>query len=311
MSFESFIAEGKRMAFHHLTGVIAAIAVAISAAPAQAQDTAAVDEIVVTGSRDQVRTELKNMLNVSAGQIARFEDPLCPLIVGFDAEYSGYLRSLILANAQALGVPVGKTGCQANALVIFTDQPHALVAAMRQHIHWAFGDLSLPKRDRLTKPVRTSYSWHANYTTNKDGSAAVDGDAQFGGGLGGAFSGIPVIRAFTPTRLYSPAISVMGGAYLVLDITRTPGMTLDQIADFATLHLVVDLDEGAARHARPDSILGLFDADDPADVAPRMGIFDRALVNALYEPADLAQEAGRMRMRLASLIKRENAGGPD
>lgn len=281
-----------------------ALASGLFAATAATAQAPADSEIVVTGTRGEIRAELGRMLEVSGGQLARFEDPLCPLIAGFDAQYTAILHDLILANARALGARTGKPGCEPNAIVIFIDRPQALVEAMRERRPSSFGEMSLPARDRLTRPLRASYSWHANYVTGADGRTANDArDVPGLSELGPAYEGIPTIRAFTASRLYSPAIQVMGAAFVVMDINRTPGMTLDQIADFATLNLLVDFDEDAAAQARPDSILRLFDAPNPADAPARMSGFDRAMATALYTPDTLSQPASNVRMQLATIIK--------
>lgn len=263
-------------------------------------------EIVVTGSREEIRTELKGLLATTSGQIARYDAPLCPRIIGFDPEYSAHLRDLILANAEAIGLPRGKPDCTTNAVIIFNDRPQELVAVLRERMHWLFGELSLPARDRITKPKRTSYAWRANYLGAADGRAVENAAGVLGGQLGEFFADVPTVRSFgTGSRIVLPVVQTTATAFLVLDITRTPGMSLQQIADFATLNLLLDLDHDAQDHARTDSILGLFDAADPSTAPARMSAFDRALAKAVYTPQSLAASDNRVRAQLVSIIKRE------
>lgn len=281
---------------------LAAAAAITSPAAAQTKDQPAQtgDEIVVEGTRQEVRNQLKAILEPSGGMLSRFDRGFCPIVIGFDAEWTVMLDDLIRANARDLGIEPQEKGCTPTAVVIFSDQPQELVQGLRKKMPLLFETLYVREIERIIDKKRTSYSWRATSEVARDGSVTTSL-----GALNDQLSNAPVIRSFSASRLYSPTEYKIFNSYLILDITKTPGMTLQQIADFASMNLLLDLDEEAVSNAPAGSILALFDAQDPAAITPGFSAFDRGLLKSLYSAEDLARNVSRQTGRLAAEMAKD------
>lgn len=270
-------------------------ATSLLATPVAAQDNPA-DEIVVEGSREEVRNQIKSILEPSGGQLSSFGRGFCPVILGFDPEWSAILDDLIRENAKSFGLRPSEKGCNPTAVVIFTDEPQTLIQGLRKKMPSLFETLYLPEIRRIADKERAVYSWRATGPTGRDG------DRPTAGSFDGDASGVPVIEAFSSSRLRSPTNYEIFNSYLIVDITKTPGMTLQQIADFATMNLLLDLEEEAVSEAPAGSILELFTAEDPTTVAPGLSTFDRGLLKGLYEADNKSRPASRQRGHIASAM---------
>ena len=268
------------------------MAASLAASPAIAQESET-GEIVVEGTRAEVRNQIKMILEPSGGQLSSFGRGFCPIVIGFDREWSAHLDTLIRANAEALGLRPLDKGCTPTAVVIFTDEPQQLIQGLRKKMPSLFETLYIPEIKRIADKPRTTYSWRATGPVGRDGQRATSGS------FSGDASGAPVIKTFSASRLYSPTNYEIFNSYLIMDIDKTPGMTLQQIADFATMNLLLDLEEEAVSNAPAGSILSLFDVDDPTAVADGMTPFDRGVLKGLYGAKDKSRPASRQRATIA------------
>lgn len=275
-------------------------------APSAGAEQGSVD-IVVNGTREEVRHYLGDLLQQSGGQLSRIEDGFCPKVIGYDPEYQAIIENLIRKQASDLGVTVLEPGCTTNALVVFTHQPQKLLEYLRDRAPNAFGRIPVAERKRLSNTVRGSYAWHATTPVARDGGGdGVPLSALTSSPAAKMFEGVPTFRSPFNSRLFTQATYSIRGAHLILDSGRTPGMTLGQIAAFATVNLLVDLDVDAVERAREDSILRLFEADDPSAVAKDLGAFESSMIATIYSQEDLAKPASQMRMRIAKEMSDED-----
>ena len=254
--------------------------------------------IIVEGSREEVRNQIRNLLEPSGGQLSSFGRGFCPIIIGFDAEYSAIIDGYIRKNAKAVGLKPLEKGCSPTAVVIFIDEPQKLVQGLRKKMPGLFETLYLPEIRRITDEPRSTYSWRAT------GAVGRDGELPTSGSFGGEADGVPVIKAFSSSRLYSPTKYEIFNSYLIMDITRTPGMSLRQIADFATMNLLLDLEEDAVSKAPEGSILKLFETEDPSKVSPGFSVFDRGLLKGLYEAENKTRKAAQQSSAIAREMTR-------
>src|SRR6185369_7952443 len=92
--------------------------------------------IVVEGIRDPKRRAGDYLDKVlPAGMdaaIGRFEDPLCPRIVGLPEELRLQVLGRIAQVAEAARIPVNAKACTPNMLIIVVDDKKALIEGMRR-----------------------------------------------------------------------------------------------------------------------------------------------------------------------------------
>ena len=81
-------------------------------------------------------------------------------------------------------------------------------------------------------------------------------------------------------------------------------MSLRQIADFATMNLLLDLEEDAVSKAPEGSILKLFETEDPSKVSPGFSVFDRGLLKGLYEAENKTRKAAQQSSAIAREMTR-------
>ena len=212
----------------------AAAAFLAAALPASAQigvrSSTAVDtqgpEIVVQGQRRQIAQQLRKLIQPSdSEQLARFEDEICPMVIGMPRDWTAKLTRMVRDNVAAIGGKVGKSGCKVNAAVIFIDQPLELVKAFAEAEPGFFNmtPRELAKFTAVQKPVT---SWHVTDMRGRDGeelgSVRSIVDPASGAHLP-VDSTAKVTRNFTAGRLASPVREDMLVVFVVVDRMATPG----------------------------------------------------------------------------------------
>lgn len=267
-------------------------------------------EIVVTGSKQELRYLLKDMLAVSADtkQIGRFERKICPKVVGYPADYSAILERLIRVNAQAAGSELAKEDCRPNAVLIFIDEPQRFVAELADAVPGYFGHKTEKQRDALAADYAPVYSWRvvdirSHEGQELQGTETITGRLAGGSAMNDANTA-KVVRWAKATRVGENTRQDILLSMAVVDITKTEGKSLRQLADLATMHLLLDLDSNAPTAAPADSILRLFDDGLDGGSAPaRMSAMDQAMISGLYSIRDNALTEAAQRGRIADKIK--------
>ena len=267
-------------------------------------------EIVVTGNKRELRYILKDMLAVSADtkQIGRFERKICPKVIGYPADYSAILERLIRGNATNAGSELASDDCRPNAVLIFIDEPQRLVSELADAVPGYFGHKTEKQRDALPANYAPIYSWRVVDIRSYEGQE-LQGTENITGRLAGGSAmndanTAKVVRWAKATRLGENTRQDILLSMAVVDITKTEGKSLRQLADLATMHLLLDLDSNAPTAAPADSILRLFDDGlDGVSAPARMSVMDRAMISGLYSIRDNALTEAAQRGRIADKIK--------
>lgn len=260
-----------------LSAAIPGTALAQTAAPPQ-------DDIVIRGRREQDRKVVEKYVSAisvrSEDQLARFHQPVCPLVIGLPRPYSTIVEQRILAVAAAAGVPVAKkkATCSPNVIVVIAASGADLVRDIRvNRPGWVVG-LSPPEIDALIAPA-PARAWSVTSLRNEDGQAMYTPPSG-SGPVGDPLGDKPVLRVMAASIIKQPTRQDMEASFVVIDKAATMGLTLRQIADYAAMRSLA--------HTRPptpggaiDTILSLLDG---ASVPPReLTATDSAYLRALYE----------------------------
>jgi hypothetical protein len=269
----------------------AALAVA-APATVQSAPPAGDQPIVVEGVRDTKRRASdyldKVLPPVWDAQIGRFEDPLCPKVVGLP----GRLRDEVIGRiAQVAGVariPVNAARCTPNLLIIVVDDKKALIEGMRrgkQSYLYGLGSDRVRQLENARRPVA---AWQIADVIGADGMPLrVDGD-----GFPRLFTTVPPSRTVTTTRK-----RLLAGI-VVLEQRGLLGVTTRQLADFAMLRLLTPI-ETRERPAPASSVLSLFnDGVAPTDAPQSLTWWDLAFLKALRDTrSDMVADAQRDEIR--------------
>ena len=292
--------------------IAAALLGATAAMPAHAQSSAGASQtreesIVVQGQRREVAQALRKLIeSADSEQLARFEDEVCPMVIGMPKDWTATLTKMIRENIVAVGGKVGKAGCTVNAPVIFIDQAHELIQALAKE-EPAFFNMTPKELAQFTAAPRPISSWHVTDMRGRDGEelgsvrSIVDPNS---GAHMPTDSSAKVTRNFTVGRLESPVREDMLVAFVVIDRMATPGKSLRQLADIATMHMLLDInDEGRERD--PGSILSLFEARPEGAAMPaRLSRFDRGALRGFYTQRHNNRTASQQASNIARAIEK-------
>lgn len=276
---------------------------------AQPQDT-----IVVQGQRRQIAQALRKLIQPSdSEQLARFEDEICPIVIGMPRDWTARLTRMIRDNVTAIGGKVGKPGCAVNAAVIFIDQPLELVKAFAEAEPGYF-DMTPRELAQFTAAQRPVASWHVTDMRGRDGEelGSVRSIVDPGSGANlSTSSSAKVTRNFTSGRLVSPVREDMLVGFVVIDRMATPGKSLRQLADLATMHLLLDINPEAGA-SDPGSILSLFEQRPQGAAAPmRLSRFDRGTLRGFYTQRENNRSARQQAENIAKAIEKGAGEEPD
>ncbi|MCL6683763.1 hypothetical protein [Sphingomonas alba] len=291
-----------------LSVTIAALLAAAGAVPAAAQvdvrassaSSKQTDEsVVVTGQRKQIAQALKKLIEQSdSEQFARFEDELCPIVIGMPRDWTASLTRMIRENVIAVGGKAGKPGCTFNAAIIFIDQPLELVKAFAEEEpgYFSMTPKELAKFTAVQRPVT---SWHVTDMRGRDGQEL----GQMGM-LGGMPADARINRNAAASRLYTNVREDMLVGFVVIDRQQTVGKSLRQLADLATMHIMLDVRQDASE-LDPGSILSLFEARADNSPAPdRLSQFDRGALRGFYTQRENNRSARQQAENIARAIEK-------
>lgn len=270
------------------------------------------ETIVVEGQRLNITRIVRDTIkNAGVTPLARFEDKICPGIVGLSGVQADKLVQMIRENVVQLGGRVDELGCTANATVIFTDAPIEFVKKMAKTQPGYF-DLTPRALEQFTAKPRAVASWHVTDTRDRDGqelaSAGKVSDRKkklfnMPAATSDSISA-SVVRQSAATRLYTNVREDMLVAFAVIDRQKCSGKSLRQLADLATLHLLLDINQDAGE-STPGSILSLFEDRHEGFAPPAtLSEFDRVMVQALYTPEENNRTPSQQFSQIATAIRR-------
>lgn len=305
----------------HTAAAAALLAAAVPAAAqvdvrgsSAAESQSPQDPIVVQGQRRQIAQALRKLIQPSdSEQLARFEDEICPMVIGMPKDWTASLTRMIRDNVTAIGGKVGKPGCTVNAAVIFIDQPLELVKAFAEAEPGYF-NMTPRELAKFTAVQRPVTSWHVTDMRGRDGEELGSVRSITDPGSGANLptdSSAKVTRNFTAGRLVSPVREDMLVGFVVVDRMATPGKSLRQLADLATMHLLLDVNPDAGAND-PGSILSLFE-QRPEGVTPppRLSRFDRGALRGFYTQRENNRSARQQAENIAKAIEKGAGEEPD
>ena len=295
-----------RIAFALAASLIAApLAAQVGVRASTASSASTDDAIIVQGKKKEIAQALRQLIRPSGGaeQLARFEDDVCPLVAGMPREWTAVLTRMIRQNVVAVGGKAGKPGCKYNAVVIFIDQPQELVKALAE-AEPGFFAMTPRELANFTATPRPVSSWHVTDTRDRDGKELASM-----GGIGGMPADAKIVRNASASRLYSTIREDMLTGFVVIDRPATVGKSLRQLADLATMHLLLDVKQDAGARDT-GSILSLFEPRPAGVAAPqRLSRFDRGAMSGFYTQRENNRTADQQRNNIADSI-RKAAGDP-
>lgn len=265
---------------------LAALAGALlAAAPGLAQDAAPDGDIVVTGRSEDPPTDgevtsqartITQGTDLRGTALARFEDRLCPGVIGMKPEFAALIIDRIRHQARTLDLWLTEDDgtCKPNFIVAFVEDGKAALGDLEKRQGWLFAPLATnERRDLLAEdgPVRV---WTTTETRTRDGMAVV--------GQRNNLTAAPVANMWSAhSKIFLRTREDITSVVVLFDKADSKGKTLLQLADYATMRGLARTRPVEGEGQAMDTILALFDpgAAPPAE----MTAFDRAYLAALYD----------------------------
>jgi len=286
------------------------------AAPAMAQsdEPEVGSTIVVTGRQpvgeDETLEVVRRVARPVDGQLARFQQPVCPKVIGFEERYENIVAERIKALAEDVGARVGGAGCVANLFVVIVDDGREFVHVLQREEPGAFAGLSRREFAALADGEGAARSWNSTVVTNSAGAVAgtpapTPGSGTVKTGYQGSSVSVGnanVMRVYEGSNINPSTQQAIASAWVVLETGATFGKTLTQLADYAAMRgLAMVRPSEFAESA--DTILTLF---EPGGYdAPELTGFDVAYLKGLYSIEGRRWARQQVR-QLAGAITRES-----
>ena len=251
----------------------ASISVATPPPPAAGTD----QTIVVEGVRDRRKPATDYLDKVIPpsfdAQLGRFEDKLCPSVIGLAANLKEEVISRLRQVAGAAGVPLAGGQCTPNLVLIVVDDKKAMIEGMRREKQAYLYGIGNDRVKRLESPASPVAAWQVSDVIGADGEPLrVDGD------------GFP--RLFTtspPSRLRNSTRGRMLAAVVIVETRGLPNVTTRQLADFALVRALAPT-QVRESEAPASSVMSLFNAGVKPEEAPQsLTWWDLAFLKALFD----------------------------
>jgi hypothetical protein len=236
-------------------------------------------------------------------QLTRWGTPPCPTTAGLPESFNTFVSKRVVEVASQVGAPTNKKpACKMNLLIVFTDQPQALLDKVRRQRPQLLGFHYAAQAKRLATINRPIQAWYVTGTTSSRPSANND--------LGGL---VQLDDPFEPmsggapgSRLTSHISSEFLAALVVVDTSKTAGRKIGAIAD----HVAV-LSLTRPSQPRPcgelPSILDTMNPDCPSERGVEaLTQWDLAYLKALYRidaEEYLPAQQGRIVSRMVREVK--------
>lgn len=233
---------------------------------------------------------------------ARWHRTVCVGTVNLRRESAQVLIDRVSEIADSVGLEPAEPGCDANILIIATDNASALTAALVEARPNAFrpgysgASLSRAALDNFQNSTRPVRWWHVSVPVDRDtGQIAVrlpGEDPPLIDGSGGR------LRTNVTNRLLR--------ALVIVDITQMEGLSFQQLGDYVAMISLAQVDP-EVDVAGFQSVLNLFDGQSENQSLTE---WDSAYLRALYD-AELNQKATNAQMGEGGSAMARDRSRPD
>lgn len=288
--------------------------------PPAGGEAASVEGVTITAPREDPLPGFVDEVAVPSlegrfeGQIARWNKPVCPGVLGARTEAADYLVARIFEVAREAKAPVGRPGCRPNLIVAVTDQGDRLAQTLsRTHRYRVFGRGRHQELSAFRKASRPVRWWHlsgfgvAGGGTPNSGAYTGSAPGLSAGAQGGSATRGPGVSAPTipskGTRLSANTQENITAVLVVVDdrfIRGVPARALSAYVAFVGLTKLRQEPEVNG----VSTILNLFKSAEGRLVEQDLTDYDRAYLTSLYgTKPDLYY--GRQRNEMERRMRRE------
>ncbi len=262
---------------------------------AASQDPVRLEDVVVDARRlDEATEEYVDLVAAPARRrgLARWKDGMCVGVVNLESGVAQYLADRVSDVARELGLRAHEPDCHPSVLIVATTGGAGFTEAFVAQRPRLFrvGGAGMDRgsarlRDFVggDRPIRW---WHVSMPVHRetgDRVVRLPGDVAGSGANANGPSAqeyAPANRISAPSRLNDQTEDILLRVFIVLDVDRLNGASLEQIGDYVALVAMAQVDSDAETGGF-DTILNLF--DDPVTAPTGLTGWDRAYLHGLYD----------------------------
>lgn len=282
---------------------------AVVAAQVPAPETS---NIVVEGVKDRAK-RINNFVkdltpsNLSYNQLSRWEVPVCPAVFGLTPEQRAFAVERMRSIAGAAGVPLAKSRCDPNVIVIVTSDKAALLSGLeKRHADYfpdEWGKRQIQAAEQDPYPVA---AWQFEGLLSTDGLRLADSTGSFDPVDPAGMVAATIATTAPASRLRPPGRRDLTTSILIVQSNALAGLTTTQFADYAAMRTFIRADPREVRASPPETILKALDAPIGTAVPLSLTNFDLSFLKAFYASRNESY-AGVQRSEIAWRMKRDLA----
>ena len=265
--------------------------------------------IVVRGEREPPteREIVEQARNISIvgnpldNPLPRFEDWICPGVLGLKDDAAAYIIERIRYNAEQYDLRLAPNdgSCEPNLIVAFIDDAQNALVELARDNGYMLAGLSVSARGDLLEAPGAARVWVNTLTRTRDGmptqsardaagaperrGMTMGGTDQAGNPITSPYSmGLPPVAATqaAQSRMFFPVREDIVSVMVLFDRAQVKGKSLLQLADYATMRSLATTRETTGEPAA-ETILSLFDGEGAKP--DRLTSFDLAYLGSLYD----------------------------
>lgn len=229
--------------------------------------------------------------------VAQWRDELCLGVANIQADAAQSLIDRVSDIAAELNVPLGEPGCEANALVIFTDNGAGLARQLIEDDEYEFSLAASGVAEDRRALARF-----------RDGDAAVRWwqvsvpvDSQTGQRIARrGDQGPAAINTFAPSRIGSQIRDDMTKSVVIIDVDGVSDVSFAQLADYVAMVTLAQINPEGAPAGFP-TILNVF---RDSGAATSLSAWDWAYLRALYISREQRLTPGTLASDVAGVMSR-------
>lgn len=206
--------------------------------------------------------------------LARFQDALCPGIVGVQQAQAEMMVGLIRRNAAELGLRLADTQtCEPNLILAVLDDPDGYLDDLRKRKGYLFDWLGKDERAALFDTPGPAHTWTRVFARSRDGLPIYPSQS---------LTDLPYTQMEAAHSLiYVPTRRDIISSMVLIDKKAVQGLSVAQVADYATMRGLSG-DQAERLDAPGESILGLFgEGAKPAGLTRSDKIFLKTLYSTM------------------------------
>jgi hypothetical protein len=308
----------------------ALFALMLAAAPAQPQTPAnppTSDQIVVQGrDTQQTATDYVNkLLPATAGaEIGRFEEPVCPKVIGLAEPYNTQVTDRIRQVGKATNIDVAAGACTPNLLIITAPDKKLAIEQLRKARPTYVNGVGSDHLKHLAASAVPFAAWQATDLLGADGMPISAGSGEsvtdvVGSGEASRSKHVDkyagdfprLMTTVSPSRLRTTTKPRVLSSVVIIETGALHNVTTRQLADFAFVRAMTP--NAARQEAAPSSsILGLFNPGITPEGGPQSVTwwdvaFLKSLTNTRSDSnANIQQD--EIREQMIREVKKQPAG---